>query len=120
MASSSSYIGGTTSSTGDFAQAKKLKVSEDSLSTSETPDDATLDHLMKTFEANVTSKLASVEEQLRDAAFRLDARMGDLELTISLAENRIALALDPRHLENIHKWKESINDLEETLGKVVA
>ncbi|KAH9253511.1 hypothetical protein BASA81_008558 [Batrachochytrium salamandrivorans] len=69
------------------------------------------------FEELVKNKLRSTEEQLRDAASRLEARIGEQELAISLAENRVALSLDPRHEEKLGRLKQTLAELDALLGE---
>jgi hypothetical protein len=82
------------------------------------PDDAKLEQLYSSFEKNVTLKLRSTEEQLRDAGNRLQTRLQELELIICLAENKFALALDPRHLEKMQKINSKIQEFEELFGQI--
>ena len=73
--------------------------------------------LAKTFEREVIDKLRSTEEQLKEATNRLDARLLDLELAVCLAENRLALTLDPRYLDHVEQLKQAMQGFEELVGK---
>lgn len=68
------------------------------------------------FEELVKNKLRSTEEQLRDAASRLEARIGEQELAIALAENRVALSLDPRHEDRLARLKQTVAELDALVG----
>jgi hypothetical protein len=96
-------------------QTAKLFTMDDPLE--DIPNDATLEALKKTFDKSVTNKVRSTEDQIKDAANRLQMRLLDLELVVSLAENRVALSLDPRYLEQAQRLKQLTQEFDEMVGK---
>ena len=81
----------------------------------DSPDDSVLAELSKTFEEKVLSRLRNTEDQLRDASNRLEAEIGELELVVCLAENRIAMTLNPRYEELAQELECAIKKLEECI-----
>lgn len=76
-----------------------------------------LQNAKENFDKNVENKLRSVEDQLKDAANRLESKILDMELIVCLAENRIALTLDPRYIEEEQNLNSALAEFNELIGK---
>lgn len=73
---------------------------------------------VREFERLVTEPLSETEDQIKEALRRADATILEMEMRIAVAENNIALSLDPRYLEESQKLKMSIAECNELVGKI--
>lgn len=97
--------------------AKKPRVATHDDPLEEAPTDETLALLSKEFESKVSDQIQKIEDQIKDASYRLEIKLLDMDLTIALAENKIALCLDPRYQEQMERLRNNIEEFNKLVGK---